>query len=333
MADTPTARDADAPFCPGADDNNPPDVIIQSSDSVHFHVHWAILAFSSPFFKHMQAFPTPTGSNANPTRDGKPIIMLPEPSTVLGKLLLLCYPRLSASFAFRDLDGVDGAYEAAKKYDITGGLSQIHAVLLDPRFLLQHPHRIFAIACHQGLEDIAKAAALETLKQPTSIFDKHNPPPPEYRLMSAHQLWLLELFHKECGTALAEKLSTYSQSVPSERMNSLLFVLHQGFIWQQPMSCRHADGCGPRVDGEQALPARWFAVHIQRCAEACRKQPSAETVARLVPAISGDTLKSIAGCPCCFSSALPALTDLGAKIAREASDILKQKAAEMQFTS
>jgi hypothetical protein len=83
MSDKPTPiKDALAPFSGAADtltDSNPPDFILRSSDGVDFHVHREILKFASDCFDGMFSV---AGGDGDPTallRDGKPILVLPEP--------------------------------------------------------------------------------------------------------------------------------------------------------------------------------------------------------------------------------------------------------------
>ncbi|KAJ7698048.1 hypothetical protein B0H17DRAFT_889207, partial [Mycena rosella] len=177
------------------------DVIVRSSDMVDFHAHKAILSFGSVVFKNMFSFPEPIGQDANLTREGKRVVILPEDCKTVEKLLILCYPRFTSSYLFQHLDGVDAAYEAAGKYQIPGGRQLLQQVLEDPRFLTEEPHRVFAIACHRGLEKLAKSAAIETLKLSMNAPDR---PVPEFRLISAHQLWQLQAYRSRCSQAIAE---------------------------------------------------------------------------------------------------------------------------------
>ncbi|KAF8156414.1 hypothetical protein K438DRAFT_1986836 [Mycena galopus ATCC 62051] len=111
----PTVRDARDPFSPSSNEENPPDVILRCSDLVDFHTHKAVLSFASPVFRDTWSF-----------RNFKTI----------EKFLVLCYPASHlSSYGLRDLDGVDGAYEAAGKYQIEGGQKLLEQLLGEPSFL------------------------------------------------------------------------------------------------------------------------------------------------------------------------------------------------------
>ncbi|KAJ6590233.1 hypothetical protein B0H10DRAFT_2233719 [Mycena sp. CBHHK59/15] len=185
------------PFSPDSDENNPSDIILRSSNNVDFHTHKTILSFGSPVFRDMFALPEPSGDEANQTRDGKPVVQLPECSKAVEKLLMLCYPCFATNSVFRDLDGVDDTYVAVDKY-------QIMAVMQ------ANPHRVYAIACHCRIGGVAKATAMETFKFPAYVPDLVVP---EFRIISAHQLRLLDEFRHRCSREIAK----YAQWIASSR--------------------------------------------------------------------------------------------------------------------
>ncbi|KAJ7792010.1 hypothetical protein B0H14DRAFT_3499782 [Mycena olivaceomarginata] len=131
-----SVNDARDPFSPSSDLGHPADVILRSSDLVDFYTHKTILSFASPVFADMFTCLNPSAKRIRPETEGP-------------------------CDGFRDLDGVDGAYEAAGKYDIQGGQKLLEQLLTKPRFREKEPHRVFAIACRWRLEDLAKTAAME----------------------------------------------------------------------------------------------------------------------------------------------------------------------------
>ncbi|KAF7294078.1 hypothetical protein MKEN_01454400 [Mycena kentingensis (nom. inval.)] len=211
----PAPRDAAAPFSPTSNEQNPPDLILQTSDNVRFYVHWAILRFASPFFNDLSALPAPTGPDANPTHEGKPVVCIPESSIVADKLLRLCYPQFSDAFKVADLEGVDGAYEAARKYMVAGVTAQLESFLVEPEILKQHARRVYAIACHYGLEDIAKKAAIASLPEPIEDVFEEELPPPEYSSISGMHIWRLQAFHRRCTRKLESCLYKHRSAVPA----------------------------------------------------------------------------------------------------------------------
>ncbi|KAJ7907057.1 hypothetical protein B0H13DRAFT_2503901 [Mycena leptocephala] len=123
MSDKPTPiKDALAPFSGAADtltDSHPPDFILRSSDGVDFHVHREILKFTSDCFDGIFSVASGDGDPTALLRDGKPILVLPEPESVLYRLLCLAYPVRSPeqyTLGVEDLDGLLAVHEAAHKY-------------------------------------------------------------------------------------------------------------------------------------------------------------------------------------------------------------------------
>ncbi|KAJ7097180.1 hypothetical protein B0H15DRAFT_825109 [Mycena belliarum] len=306
MADT-GITDASHPFSPTSDELNPPDVIIRSSDMVDFHVHKAILSFGSVVFKDMFSFPEPTGEQANPKRDGKSVVELTEKSESLKQLLILCYPRITGSSILRQLDGIDGAYEAAGKYQIPGAQHILTQALLDPLVLENEPHRVFAIACHCGLKTVAKTAAIATLKLPSHI--AHLPSIPEFRLISAYHLWQLNDFYRLCSEALPALL------------DELLRPVHLGDdpvdspaqIWWQMKG--HSETCGPSEEpGAYLHSSKWFKDHVRRVKVASVLRPHPGSLSDAMNDISGPTWKAMAGCRRCMLCARDHLRGVGIQL-------------------
>ncbi|KAJ6590232.1 hypothetical protein B0H10DRAFT_2092829 [Mycena sp. CBHHK59/15] len=294
--------DAKDPFSPESDENNPPDVIVRSSDNVDFHTHKTILSFGSPVFRDMFALPEPSGEEANQMRDGKPVVQLPETSKTVEKLLILCYPRFASSYSFRDLDGVDDAYVAADKYQITGGQKLLKELLIDPRFLQANPHRVYAIACHRGIRDVAKAAAVESLKLPAYV---PNLAVPEFKMISAHQLRLLEDFHHRCSTDIADRVRASSAAVTDERV-----LDEDASVWWSTSNAGHSANCGATVRhledplggylGTIVTPPAWFSQHIERAEQVLRTRPDTASIPSVINDLTEPTLKAMSECPKCI---------------------------------
>ncbi|KAJ7702073.1 hypothetical protein B0H16DRAFT_1280116, partial [Mycena metata] len=134
-----------------------PDFIIRSSDGVDFHLHREILKYGSAFFDGMFSASGGDGQG-DPKRDGRPVLVLPEPEAVLYRLFSLAYPpqpeTLKQFFGFVDL--LDGFASLVKMLD-------------DDVLIAVAPHRVFAIARLIRLPDIARNAAIETLKHPSHL--------------------------------------------------------------------------------------------------------------------------------------------------------------------
>ncbi|KAF7296771.1 hypothetical protein MIND_00907800 [Mycena indigotica] len=353
-SETSATRDAAAPFCPGFDENAPSDAIIQSSDGVRFYVHWAILGYVSHFFRNMQAFPPPSGADANTIYDGKPVIPLPEPHKVIEKLLLALYPHGSAAFAPINLNGVDGALEAARKYDIPIATFQLKAILLERDFLQANPHRIFAIACHHGYEDVAQAAAIASLDKKGEPFSTVWPPPAEYRLMSGLHHWKLHNFRQQCAGRLAKELRHTADAwdttvIPNS--GSMSAPASFGGVWWD-RGAGHAAECGPmkvfdedeeddsddsdsdeEMEAGMYFPAKWFRDHIRRCRVKCETTPSVDEVTKMVGHISAETLAALAPCAVCSKAAPFELISFARALKGVLTQAVEQEASKMKFTA
>ncbi|KAJ7097176.1 hypothetical protein B0H15DRAFT_825071 [Mycena belliarum] len=291
-----TIVDADAPFSPSYDDMNPSDLILRSCDSVDFHVHKAILSFSSQFFRDMLAFPQPDGEEANPMRNGKAIVDLPESEKAVEKLLILCYPRFAENL-FTDLDGVDEAYPAADKYQVKDGQKVLEGIMAGT-FLSQEPHRVYAIACHRGLAQLAKSAAAATLKLPLDALELVLIP--EYKVLSAYQLLCLQILRSRCIGALQHRIEAETLARDAWEMASQASLK----LWWDDHG--HSVECGPYDvdDGEDErcfCPAKWFKKHIASIVTQIRTWESVdpESVAKALVKVEGSTMEVMAQCPRC----------------------------------
>ncbi|KAF7294087.1 hypothetical protein MKEN_01455300 [Mycena kentingensis (nom. inval.)] len=324
----PAPRDADAPFSPRSNEQNPPDLILQTSDNVRFYVHWAILRFASPFFNDLSSLPSPTGPDANPTHQGKPVVSIPESSIVTEKLLRLCYPRLADAFKIVDLEGVDGAYGAARKYMVTGGTAQLESFLVEPEILKQHARRVYAIACHYGLEDIAKTAAIASLPEPV-LHEEEETPPPEYSSISAVHLWRLQTFQRRCARTLESALDKHRSLVLVEIVENSPLVQYNRVWWA---SGGHSDSCGPEILSTYIEPVSWFRQHLKALSEQAGTHPDVEGVLDRLHQLPGPIMRHVARCRLCSEFAAKHLHLDSFFLRVQLKEALVTIAAETQFT-
>ncbi|KAJ6478116.1 hypothetical protein C8R47DRAFT_1051349 [Mycena vitilis] len=325
----PAPRDAPDPFSPTSDEINTADLVIRSSDMVDFHVHKAIMSFGSVVFKNMLSFPEPTGLSINDTKDGKPIVALTESSHAIEKLLILCYPRFVGTYPFRNLDGLDAAYEAAKKYQIPGGQKLLEKVLEEPRFLEGEPHRVFvAIACHRGLDRVAKLALVQTLRLPHHVSRLSIP---EFKLISAHHLWQLLDFHHRCSEimiSLLQEFTEYAQ-MTENIWDAEEFPQYTAVWWDMD---GHSALCGPIImDEDYLFPAKWFQRHIQRAEDAARLSPDIESIKNIVKTISWETLAEVSQCPKCATLAPEKLGVMSLNLQHRATLMYGAASAKLSF--
>ncbi|KAJ7507342.1 hypothetical protein B0H11DRAFT_1971305 [Mycena galericulata] len=326
MSQSQVFKDAKPPFSGQVDETNGlvSDVILRSSDLVDFHAHQVILSFVSPFFKNMFAFPAPPPGTAdsNEFRDGKPVVRLPEESAAVEKLLMLCYPRTHGNYLFENLDGMDSAYLAVDKYLIPGAREVMIACLLGERSLSQDPYRVFAIACHRGLEDVAKAAAMACIGK---TFPR-SPVIPEFDLISAQKLLNLQNFLSDCCVAATRETQRYispidlqNMSLPPDEVDVPAF----NSVWWEERG--HEEGCGsqndlksfPDDDYPSAWPCQWFCRHMERVEKLIASRPLKSVAIEAVMDLTS-SLESISKCKKC---AQVAATDLGFVASELASKI------------
>ena len=125
------------------------DIVLRSQDGVEFHVHKVVLAFVSPYFKHMFLLP----SNLN---DGQSLpIDVPESSQIWESLLRLCYRVDDPSF--RNIDAVADVIAAAIKYELLYAIKFMRTVLRS--YIQSNALDVFAIAYRLDLMEETREAA------------------------------------------------------------------------------------------------------------------------------------------------------------------------------
>ncbi|KAI0664236.1 hypothetical protein C8Q70DRAFT_1146050 [Cubamyces menziesii] len=131
------------------------DIIICSSDNVHFRLHKIILSIASDFFGDMLSLPQPDGAA------GLPVIPVTEHSSVLESLFRLCYPIKDPLLL--TVEQVRSTLEAAMKYQMEEATEIATAKLLS--LVTVAPLRVYAIAYRHSLENVVHAAEQAVHKQ------------------------------------------------------------------------------------------------------------------------------------------------------------------------
>ncbi|KAG2358525.1 hypothetical protein BDR07DRAFT_1238249, partial [Suillus spraguei] len=144
---------AEAPF----NDHNC-DSILQSTNGVNFHVYKLVLSLMSPVFK--DKFTSPQ-NESQLDKSSVSIMTVPEGSTPLRSLLLLCYP--AATPTFNSLDDVKAVLKAAKRYDMQAVLSRAGDLII-AQFLPDHFLDLYALSCRFGWQHHAQTAATRALE-------------------------------------------------------------------------------------------------------------------------------------------------------------------------
>ncbi|KAJ7355921.1 hypothetical protein DFH08DRAFT_853915 [Mycena albidolilacea] len=213
-------------FTPGSPfDGRPPtagDVILRSSDGVDFRVHQVVMSLASPIFATMFALPQPEGET-------EPVAMA-ESAVALDRMLRFWYPGTEPP-VIDTLDELQRVVEIlVSKYEVQSAVYTAKSYIRN--YLETQPVAVFAFACTQGWEDVAQAAARESLKHPIRVFDddattglKHITGEAYHRLLQ---------YHYRCG--IAAKGTT----------NSLRWVpaTAKTLVW---FTCRNCAGHPTRV--------------------------------------------------------------------------------------
>jgi hypothetical protein len=143
------------------------DVILQSSDLVHFRVHKLVLVASSPFFADMFSLPQPP-NDAPPS--ALPVVHLSEDAEVLNSLMSMLYPVPPEIPPFSD--NILALLAAATKYDMDTVQSSIRAEVGRRGLLFSTGagvFRVYAVAYSKGLTSEVEAAARLTLGRPLTF--------------------------------------------------------------------------------------------------------------------------------------------------------------------
>ncbi|KAF7359669.1 hypothetical protein MVEN_00691100 [Mycena venus] len=166
------------------------DTILRSSDGADFYVHRAILSLVSPVFETMFHIPQPESAPA------VPVIDVSESSGALNRALSFFYPAAHANVAtVEELKEVIGIL--VSKYDMQCVIPTVKLHL--EKYRSSDPLAVYAIAAAYGWEDIALAAAKESLKHPLRNLSADAPPSLDGLTAAAYHNLLQ--YHYRCGEA------------------------------------------------------------------------------------------------------------------------------------
>jgi len=125
------------------------DIILHTSDDVHFYVHLVVLGLTSGFFEGMEKLPQPAGGSE------RAILLVSEDSATLDALLRFMYP--CDKPAINDVMRIGDVLRAAVKYQVDDVVKQLKKQLS----MFDDPLHVFTVACLADLEDLAYQAAVE----------------------------------------------------------------------------------------------------------------------------------------------------------------------------
>ncbi|KAJ7238815.1 hypothetical protein B0H12DRAFT_1326756 [Mycena haematopus] len=338
------------PIAPDEVFEPPADIILRSSDSVDFHCHKNILAHASQFFFDMFRAGA-VCENDDIHKDGKAVIPMKEPCSVLYRLLTLVYPaHTSAPLTLAEpshLDDICAVHEAANKYQMVRTQGLVEYMLLNSPLLYAHPHRFFAIASIRGIIPLVRKAALATLRD---TVDPEVPFIPEFEVITGNRVQELNNFIQRCGkrahALMGRTLSVHGEmlALPEQYEESAIIVTRNDgssklFVWWREdgtdNGSMHGANCGPtyeRVGGiltQEVLPPLWYRNHIRQVATALRLLPNGATALAAVVDVGPAERQLITTCPVCVQNAVQDLANLAPQLVRVVEWSNEQVADEM----
>jgi hypothetical protein len=244
------------------------DVILRSSDNVDFYVLKSFMEYSSSVFKDMfRAAQGEPGKNEE-KKDGLRVIFTSDTAETWKILLRFLYPSHAAGSPTLDsLDECPRVMESLRNYGMKRAEKLIIADLVAPRFVETEPLRVFALACHYGLDEEARIAARQTLHKPI-IGHAHFT---EMKIMTAEHYYRLQEYHILCG------------QVASGVARNTKWVEKKSFVWFSKHNDSESDGSADSDngdDGDDAGVARWWERYMLSAEKALELRPCGATVLR-----------------------------------------------------
>ncbi|XP_006461290.1 hypothetical protein AGABI2DRAFT_204976 [Agaricus bisporus var. bisporus H97] len=170
--------------------------------SSDIRVHRCVLIAASPFFRDMFSLPQPLdndSSNSLSTCDSHvPRIPISETREIFTNLLCYIYPIPRPEI--NSLEEIRELLAPALKYDFVIAVNALKEMLVSPKFLQEHPLRVYGIASSFDLEEEAKIASKYTLRfnlLETPLCD-------EMKYISAYSYQKLINLHRSRGKAASE---------------------------------------------------------------------------------------------------------------------------------
>lgn len=259
-----------------------------------FRVHKLILSEASVVFENMFSLPQPTPtSTPSSDRDNLPDVPMAESAETLNALLGVLYPGKGPQLV--DISVIGQVLAAADKYGMSGVSKQLEHVLLQRHIVEKEPMKVYALACHHGMQHAATIAAKETLLHPMpgSYI-------PEFSLMTGSAFYSLIQYRNTC-VGLIETL-----------LGSQTFTRENGcrrlvFEWASKMVI-DPDTCSTCSRRRQ-----YFNEYLRRVKESYASRVSGSSVKS--PALWSACMGDLGQCDKCWRGFLPQLTEFNEELA------------------
>jgi BTB/POZ domain len=214
---------AQAPF-----DDAHADVILRSSDQVHFRVYKPILSLASPVFADTFSIPAPPSESPG---DEVQVVTLTEDATALEVALRHIYPVQTTPPEVEKLRYASILAEFARKYQVESLNRFITGYLTDS--IEFDPVGVYAIAVAYEYKDIGANAARSCLNLPFSSLQN-----PYLRCAAAEHILELVRYHVACAEAASALASSDLTWFSSLGQNKII-----GHITSQRGAYWHCNSC------------------------------------------------------------------------------------------
>jgi len=242
---------APAPF-----DDQAADIILISSDNVHFYVHKLLLSLVSPVFQTMFGLPS---HDKQETQDGRPCLAVAEDRHHLVQLLSWCDPRCSPTLT--RLEDFQIVWELADKYSMDDIMTKVKNTLASVnKGISANPLTAFAVSTRFGCKELAIRSAREVLEIPFRKWEII----PEMKHLSAFALQHLIQYRHKCEDA-ASSVATDMDWVNRSLYPGLFFAT------QCQESCKVESRKGKQWN-------KWWLDYVDLAATSLRETPCGRAV-------------------------------------------------------
>jgi len=269
---------AEPPFNDASEDA---DLILRSSNNVHFYVNKTILAIVSPVFKNMISIPNQAPLSAQEFVDHRPCVPLQDDSVELYQLLSWCDPRGLPSIS---LEAMQIVLRLADKYGMDAVIQRIENVLESMDDLVKSDCvRVYALSIQYHFLGLIQKTARYSLSIPVH----HFPTIPEFDNVTGGAVQKLYAFHLACSQAAAGYIQTGGW------INEQYL---KAFCVGIPQYCQ-PEGRPIQFGTRHLELKKWFATYIINIQSLVLERPIAAVV--LDPNSYNDALIAMASCVGC----------------------------------
>ncbi|KAI0760856.1 hypothetical protein BC629DRAFT_1547353 [Irpex lacteus] len=197
---------ADAPF-----DHKTGDIILRSSDNIHFRLHKGVLVNASPIFDDLFANAQPSSSAGLKTGDeevdGFPVIVMEEKSQVLDCLLRLYHEPFVLQPMKTDnlVEDICHLILAARKFFMNYAMTKAEELFADICKQKTFVVTAYAVACRKNMRQEVRTAAKASLYHTLDFL-----PNEALDHISASDIYRLHRYRKKCSDVVNTKVISRS---------------------------------------------------------------------------------------------------------------------------